>query len=218
MRNPGIPIIVSWLTEDLYGHEDLKYSINIYCKVYHLGVSPIELSYTETQKRSIGKHAGLNQKPSLGPSPAPFVFFESSELQFRDIIPSTRAIGLYSIQPIEHTSPQPINQKTRLSVIKSRSQKEREERNNFWWVLIWLLAGKKVWNSVIHKGESEIEVLHIDPLSQRNMDFIMRLSSRMRLAHHNTHAVEGISSPNIQKKWDRHLVEQKDHINKLDLT
>ena len=48
MRNPGIPIIVSWLMEDLYGHEDLKWSINIYCKVFQLGVSPIKLSYTET--------------------------------------------------------------------------------------------------------------------------------------------------------------------------
>lgn len=42
------------------------------------------------------------------------------------------------------------------------------------------------------------------------------LSSRLRLAHHNTHAVEGISAPNIQKKWDKHLVQQMDHINKSD--
>lgn len=79
----------------------------------------------------------------------------------------------------------------------------------------WLfLLERKCGNSVIHKGESEIEILHNDPWSQRNMDFIMRLSSRMRLAHHDTHAVEGISSPNIQKQWDRHLVEQMDQIYK----
>ena len=117
--------------------------INIHCKVYELLVSPTKLNYTETHI-SWFLTCRVVWKPSFGTLNAP------SELQFGDIIPSTRAIGLYSIQPIEHTSTATTKQRSSQTVknasmvinnVKGRKRKQKKG-NNFWWVLFFLLERK----------------------------------------------------------------------------